>query len=304
MSKIATSLIIPTYNKETRLVLTLKSIEKLIIQDDTEILFVNDGSTDNTSNILEDFRKKNKDKFKINILYTSNGGRSHARNIGLKEARGTLLIFTDDDVILHPNFVHYHKLAHFNSNKLVVHGKIYSLPYLKFFKNPITGELYEGGFAKGILQSKTIKSEMFDDNQIETYLNENSKISKFEGDIQALFNSTSIADSYVRWIGFTGGNISIMRSELESINGFDNQMGKIWGCEDIETGYRLYLSGAQFIYNGSAVNYHLNHYRQNSNNIHNEAIDYFIKKHGNEKIEKLKDYYNNKIQSLLEWKDM
>lgn len=305
MNKIEISVIIPTYNKSSRLILMLRSIENLKIVDSCEFIFINDNSNDNTKELLEKFKERNKKKIRMIVINNpSNLGRSIARNKGLREAKGKLIIFTDDDVLLHPEFICYHQLAHRSAKDLVIHGRIRSLPYLKFFKNPMTGELYKGGFAQGVLKSKIITLDMFGDERIKQYLKKNSKISKFELNIDELFEATTPEDSYVRWIGFTGGNVSILRTNLIEIDGFDNKMGKTWGCEDIETGYRLHLSGMKFKYEKDAKVYHLDHYRENINEIHNIAMEYFINKHQDEKIKKLQLYFNNELNSLVEWKNI
>ena len=303
MNKIEVSVIIPTFNKSSRLILMLKSIENLKAIDLCEFIFINDGSDDQTKDLLEEFKERNKKKISTTIINNhSNLGRSVTRNKGLSVAKGSLIIFTDDDVILHPEFIYYHQLAHQGHENLVVHGRIYSLPYLKFFKNPITGQLYSGEFPKGMLQSKIITLKMFDDQTIEKYLKENAKISKFESDIHELFSATTLEASHVRWIGFTGGNVSVLRTNLLKINGFDDSMGKVWGSEDIETGYRLYLSGMKFKYEENAKNFHMDHFRENRSAIHNISMRYFIDKHQDEKIEKLLQYFNHELGSLIEWK--
>jgi len=303
MNEVKTSIIIPTYNKRARLVLMLKSIERLKNAGNCEFIFVNDGSTDDTVEILISFKEKHKGKLAIKIINIANGGRSVARNTGLRMAKGDLIIFTDDDVILDPEFVYQHELAHLKADNLAVHGMIYSLPYLKFFKDPVTGELYEGGMAKGMLLSKRITCEMFADNSIDNYLKSNSKLSKFELDIQKLYEDTAIEDAGFRFIGFTGGNISVLRKNLEKINGFDDKMGRLWGCEDIETGYRLYLSGLKFKYDKSIINYHINHFRKNANEVHTQAIKYFINKHDDKKLKELEKYFSGELASLIEWKN-
>jgi len=110
-------------------------------------------------------------------------------------------VFSDDDLILEPKFIYHHRMMHKDRLNLVVHGQIYSLPYLKFFKDPTTGELHNRGKAKKQLFSKTIRPEIVSSTQFSEYLKKNSKVSKFEKDIKLLYENTSIIDSYVRWIG-------------------------------------------------------------------------------------------------------
>lgn len=89
------SVIIPTYNYVEFI---CDSIESVINQTykDFEIIVVDDGSTDNTSEVV----KKYKDK--ISYFYKENGGPSSARNYGIKNAKGEFICFLDADDIFIP----------------------------------------------------------------------------------------------------------------------------------------------------------------------------------------------------------
>lgn len=295
------SLIIPTFNKAERLKMTLLSITQLRLIEECEVIVVNDGSTDNTLSVLNETINSYFIKgINFKVITTENMGRSHARNIGVQNSSGDLLIFFDDDLILDHEFVLYHMLRHEGKDNLVVHGRIFDIPFLKFFKNPSTGALYDGNIAGEQLKSKIIQPNMLLNGEIISYLKNNARIGKLEKDINALHSRTSINDSYVRWVTFVGGNVSILKKNMID---FDDYMGKEWGCEDLETGYRLYKKGLHFDYFGSAMNYHMNHYRDNFQEIHNRSFLYFYKKHQDISIQLLRRYFNSEIPSLIEWKN-
>ena len=88
------SIIIPLFNKEDFIVQTLKSI---LNQDnkDWECIIVDDGSTDNSLQIVTDFCSTYTGSWKI--LSVTNGGQTKARNIGIREATGRYLAFLDAD---------------------------------------------------------------------------------------------------------------------------------------------------------------------------------------------------------------
>ena len=88
------SIIIPLFNKEDFIVQTLKSI---LNQDnkDWECIIVDDGSTDNSLQIVTDFCNTYTGNWKI--LSVTNGGQTKARNIGIREATGRYLAFLDAD---------------------------------------------------------------------------------------------------------------------------------------------------------------------------------------------------------------
>lgn len=301
------SLIIPTYNKAPRLTLVLESLKNMNLSNDQitvslEVILVNDGSTDETMNILNQFKQfalVNR-SLEVKVIDSVNKGRSAARNIGMGCAEGEILIFTDDDLLLSNEFVINHVKWHLKNEKIVVHGKIYSLPHLKFISDPTQGIRYDGRKSK---TDSCILKEMLVREGLNNYLSKYAKISKFERDILELFKSTCIEESKVRWIGFTGGNISLKRNSLKITNIFDENMGIEWGCEDLEFGYRLYLDGFQFVYDEYASNYHLNHYRENHQELHDNSFKYFEQKHSNEEVILLKKYFNSEYQSLLEWRE-
>jgi len=93
MSKPKISVIIPIYNDELYLSDALKSVKRQTFTD-FECICVNDGSTDKSEKIIDDF-VKNDDRFsKIN---QKNGGVSAARNKGLDAANGEYVFFMDHD---------------------------------------------------------------------------------------------------------------------------------------------------------------------------------------------------------------
>ena len=87
------SVIIPVYNVEKYLEKCLETVVNQTFKD-IEIICVNDGSTDNSKKILEEY--KNKDS-RIVIVDKENGGLSSARNAGLKVAAGNFISFIDSD---------------------------------------------------------------------------------------------------------------------------------------------------------------------------------------------------------------
>lgn len=92
------SIIVPVYNVEEYLALTLRSAMCQTFTD-IEIICVNDGSTDGSLSILEAAQKKDP---RIKVYSKENGGLSSARNAGIKQASGKYLCFLDSDDLLEP----------------------------------------------------------------------------------------------------------------------------------------------------------------------------------------------------------
>lgn len=93
MANIKLSVIVPVYNTESYLCECLDSIINQTIEN-MEIICVNDGSTDNSLEILEEYAKKDS---RIKIFTIENSGLSIARNYGMNHAMGEYIGFVDSD---------------------------------------------------------------------------------------------------------------------------------------------------------------------------------------------------------------
>lgn len=93
------SIIIPAYNVEAYIYECLKSVLAQTFSD-IEVIVINDGSTDQTANIVEQFHDE-----RLRFLEQTNAGLSATRNIGIKMARGAFILCVDSDDIIHPQTV-------------------------------------------------------------------------------------------------------------------------------------------------------------------------------------------------------
>jgi glycosyltransferase involved in cell wall biosynthesis/predicted deacetylase len=98
----------------------LPSLQSLCDQSykNLEIIVVNDGSTDNTTEVLSDFIRTNQDT-KVKIITQQNGGRSKARNTGFKMSNGEIITFCEDDALYSKDYIK-NGISHFKdqNNKL------------------------------------------------------------------------------------------------------------------------------------------------------------------------------------------
>jgi len=85
------SIIVPIYNREKYL---KRSIDSILNQsfEDWELILVDDGSTDNSHEIMRSY-----DDIKIRCFFKENGGVSSARNLGIDNANGKYIAFLDSD---------------------------------------------------------------------------------------------------------------------------------------------------------------------------------------------------------------
>ncbi len=90
------SVIIPAFNEEKDIKECLLSLEKQTLKD-TEIIVVDDGSSDDT--------KKQVQKFPVKLLTQSHKGPGEARNLGAKNSKGDILVFVDADMTFDKNFL-------------------------------------------------------------------------------------------------------------------------------------------------------------------------------------------------------
>ena len=97
MKKKLISVIIPMYNAEKYI---SKNINSILSQTYSyfELIIVNDGSTDNSLDVVYKFSDE-----RINIISKENGGVSSARNLGLSAAKGDYVFFIDADDYIEPN---------------------------------------------------------------------------------------------------------------------------------------------------------------------------------------------------------
>ena len=94
------SVIIPVYNAELYLQQCIQSVVNQTIFHDLEVIAVNDGSTDGSARILNNFAEKYSN---IRIINQENHGIAVARQIGLKNTQGGYVAYLDDDDFINPN---------------------------------------------------------------------------------------------------------------------------------------------------------------------------------------------------------
>ena len=170
------SIILCTYNRCRSLAKALDSIAASTFPTavEWEVLVVDNNSRDQTSDVLEEFCRRYPGRFRY--LFESQQGKSHALNAGIREARGDVLAFMDDDVTVEPTWLHNLTAALDSSEWAGSAGRIlpeqtfspprwlslegrYALAHLAVFDlGPAAGELTEPPFGNNM----AFRKEMFE----------------------------------------------------------------------------------------------------------------------------------------------
>ncbi|MEA1010164.1 glycosyltransferase [Bacillus cereus] len=175
------SLIIPVYNAEKFLPRCLESIRNQSYRD-LEIILVNDGSTDRSGLICDEYAQKDK-RFKV--IHKKNGGVSSARNVALSIASGAYIGFVDPDDWIEPiMFEKLHELIQKNQVDIAICGYIREnidgdilqetvAPSIKVLnRTEALNSILDVNEFRGFLWNKLFSSKLFHEN-FEIHFDEN-----------------------------------------------------------------------------------------------------------------------------------
>ncbi|MFE0018235.1 glycosyltransferase [Mesorhizobium sp. NPDC059054] len=239
--KFAATVIIPTYNRRGMLHQNLESLKaSSISKNDFEIIVVDDGSSDDTFELIRGF----KDSCQIRYVYQEDRGYrlSRARNQGIDLAEGAVCIFLDCGVVVSSGFVQAHVDAHARPNKYVF-GYVYG-----FSNNDDNDEALNDALSTLDLAdvdsmiAKFKKSGQFPDLREGIYASVND-------DVSALPAPWCIA-----W----GANLSVRRETLGNRFRFDETY-QTWGAEDIDFALALFENGTELAACRAASGIHVPH---------------------------------------------
>ena len=266
------SVILPVYNQHTSLMKVLNAFcMQNLDKNDAEFIIVDDGSTDGISKISS-VECMEKSGFNYRIIHQRNCGRAVARNVGIKNSIGNILIFCDADRFPKYDFVEQHMKFHERGDSIVI------------------GTSYDY-FGRSIYASEeSINWEM---------VKRLSRVPSYFKTISSIYDEKGYSSSGIVWLSFLVGNVSVNRNVMEAVGGFDEDF-KEWGFEHFELAYRLWCSGFKFSLNREAINYHIPHPR--TNNFYTQAIaksaKMMVDKHSKINGEVLTKFVNGKIDII------
>lgn len=222
-TEIELSVIICTYNRSQSLRRALCSLEAMLVASGLswEVIVVDNNSRDDTRQVVEEFASTSR----LNVRYVFEGtqGLNPARDRGVKEARGEIVSFIDDDVIVTGDWLTQVKKAFDEYSAACVGGRVIladDVPRPSWWDRRFNGALGECDLGDAVI----------------------------------------IADEdYPGTVGI-GANISFRRSVLDRYGLFKTGLGrvgkKLFMGEDTEYYLRLKKAGELAIYHPSAVVYH------------------------------------------------
>src|SRR6476620_7911729 len=103
MAELAASVIVCTRNRANYLTRFLESLLSQECSERFEVVIVDNGSTDETPELIKEWCSQHTH---FRSVLESRIGLSSAKNAGARSAQGHLLVFTDDDVLLEPHWLH------------------------------------------------------------------------------------------------------------------------------------------------------------------------------------------------------
>ncbi|HEX7286703.1 MAG TPA: glycosyltransferase family 2 protein [Candidatus Angelobacter sp.] len=298
------SVVIPAGGGVPRLRCTLACVAAAVRADatDTEVIVVNDGGALEIRECVDECAHPSAVEFKI--VEIPRGGRSKARNAGAALARGDRILFIDSDILPEREVLRFHSCLGPEAARFLYRGTIVHLPWLAAFEDPVSGELtaeaahslrLRSGSNACLLASRTLSAEALENPGL---LRNMARGTPFQRDLQRWFHANP-SDVIASWIGCTGGQLSVDRSVFETLGGFDESMGLRWGAEDLEFGYRAAQAGIATRYAERSLCYHMDHSISGRAGDHDWALEYFARKHGNDGVLRLLDYFAGKC-SLTE----
>lgn len=117
------SIIIPTYNDQQYILLCINSVKRQTYRN-LEVIIVDDGSNDGTSQLLDKVKLTDK---RIKVFHKENTGVSDTRNFGVSKANGKYICFSDADDLLEKDYIEYLlEMISINNADIAVTTKMFS----------------------------------------------------------------------------------------------------------------------------------------------------------------------------------
>lgn len=277
------SVIIPSYNSKERLYYNLISLNNQDCDFNIfEVIVVDNGSNDNTLEMLENFKAKFAFKF---VRLERNRGIARGRNEGIRRAVGDILIFHDSDMIANRDFITRHLKNHEERN-IVVCGIPWKRIFTFYYKElDLSNENYLGQTVPkpNEKSNMTDKYPVIDVESIidGSYINKSFDLNtEFMRGLKEILkrHNEELKDYALPWRFFITNNASVERNRVIEVGMFDESIVG-YGFEDYDLGIRLYKSGSKFIFDKNILSVHQEHPTNINIFETRENINYICKKY-------------------------
>jgi len=260
------SVIIPVYNRINELECCLvRLFFQIFPKDSFEIIICDDGSTENTLNLVKKFNKVMDIKY---FWQPDRGFRAgQARNRGVDIMDSDTIIFLDSDIIVKKDWLKTYNKLHQEFPDCIICGRYdFLLPMrinaenvVNDFDKVVSNRMPITHFPKGELLGADIRDKLFERDKL---LKGKDRIKRNSGG--ALF----------------GGNVLIPKKAFLDIGGFDENIIR-HGGEDSDFGQSLEEKGYGFIFTEQTIAWHIYHKRNQQSNWESliANIKYIDEKH-------------------------
>ena len=252
--KLLASTIVTTYDWPDSLRLSLGSILKQSVKPD-QVVVADDGSSPETAKVVKEVLGSSGLRW-CHVWHEHKGvGQSRIKNLAVKHAEHPYLIFVDQDVVLHPDFVTDH-LAMVEEG-VFLQGKRSLLPQ---------------SYTQKVLTDGSFRSPSF----WLIGLGNRKNTFRFPA-LGKLLARPKEFDTALR-----GCNLSMFKSDFLRVDGFDEIFDRSWGREDSDVCYRLFHAGIRMKFLWfMALQYHL--YHGATTNWDRERLDTELQQNLNER---------------------
>ncbi len=227
------SVIIPTYDRAQLLGYTLASLARQTLPVDRfEVLVCDDGSTDDTAEVVDGFR----DRLDVRRYFHEHDGygAGRARNVGIRHAAGEVCVLLDCGVLAHSGCLAAHLSSHAGADGPV----------------GVIGYVYGYDFAGADAERLREAIDVWDtDATIERMADK-----QVHPDIREEFfarHAEDLAHLPAPWVMWWTCNVSVRTAQLRDVGMFDENF-RSWGGEDVDLAYRLHRAGIRFELNRAA----------------------------------------------------
>lgn len=241
------SVVIPTFNREKYLFPTLSALFKQRVSIPYEIILVDSG-TDGTKEMV---KSTFPNTHYISIPEMRN--RSLARNLGVENSKGEIILLLDNDMIVPPGYLQAHWEAHQMAENVVCLGKRLSL----------------GDFNSGQLDPNLF----FSQDGLKVDFMKKLPYIKDVREMDILDGVLPFEKIESTWRFCYSHGFSLSKNNFICAGGFDAKFGENWGYEDVDLGFRLAQKGVSFCLLEGYDAFHQPHDSQSFNNIDEGSIN-------------------------------